>query len=84
VLSLAEVDPALSGDLRLVDCETAATLDISDIADLMHLYHEHRLGLQQQLAEWCTGRQGRFLTVTAETAIDTLLLHTMRRKGWLA
>ena len=84
VLSPAEMDPALSGDLRLVDCETDGTLDISDVADLLHLYHEHRQGLQDSLAEWCSGRQGRFISITAAEPMDHFLLHTLRKKGWLA
>lgn len=84
VLAPSEVDPALTGDWRLVDCETDATLDVSDVADLLHLYHEHRLGMEAQLAQWCSGRQGRFLSVAADAEVGHLMLHTLRKKGWLA
>jgi len=83
ILSPWEADPDLAGDLRLVDCETTATLDISTAGDLLALYHEYRARHQQQLADWCASRQGRFLSVTAAADIRAIV-DQLRRKGWVA
>jgi hypothetical protein len=83
VLAPVELDPALSGDLRLVDSETGDVLDVSDIGDLLHLYHGQREALQLDLAQGCTARQGRALTVDASLDIDEFVLGVLRRRGWL-
>jgi uncharacterized protein (DUF58 family) len=42
ILSPPEIDPLINGDLRLVDCETDTTLDISAAGDLLAIYQEYR------------------------------------------
>jgi len=84
VLAPVELDPALSGDLRLVDSETGEILDVSDIGDLLHLYHGQREALQMLLSQGCTARQGRSITVDAAADIGEFVLGTLRRRGWLA
>jgi uncharacterized protein (DUF58 family) len=84
VLAPVELDPALSGDLRLVDCETGDILDVSDVGDLLHLYHGQREALQMVLAQGCTARQGRAITADSALPIDEFVLGTLRRRGWLA
>ena len=84
ILGASEVDPDLSGDVRLVDCESAGVLDVSAAGDLMALYHHYRLAYQKQLAEWCSVRQGRFLSISSADRAEVLLGEVLRRKGWLA
>ncbi|MDX1966756.1 MAG: DUF58 domain-containing protein [Planctomycetaceae bacterium] len=83
ILAPEELNPEVAGDLRFVDCETQETLDISSAGDLLGIYHEHLQGLQDDLAAHCRQRSGRFLCVDASAPVETLLLDTLRRRGWV-
>jgi len=84
VLGASEVDPGVNGDLRLVDCETEHTLDVSSASGLLTLYQEYRASFEDNLATLCRQRSGRFLSVNAAEPIDWLLFDLLRRKGWIA
>ena len=83
ILSPHEIDPEVTGDLRLVDSETRETLDISSSADLLGLYQEYRRGLENDLALLCRRRSGRFLAVNSTTPVESVLFDQLRRLGWL-
>ena len=83
ILGPAEIDPEVSADLRLVDCETATTLDISAAGDLVALYQEYRLAYERNLEVLCRQRSGRFMSVNAVDSFDDTVLARMRRKGWV-
>jgi len=84
ILSPQEIEPDVTSDLRLVDSETQETLDISSSADLLNLYQEYRLGLENDLALLCRRRSGRFLPVSSATPVESVLFDQMRRRGWIA
>ncbi len=84
ILAPSELAPEVSGDFRLVDSESAATLDISNANDLLALYHEYRTSLEQQLATLAQQRSGRALTVSSAEPFERLFFETLRRKGWVA
>lgn len=84
ILGPKEIDPELTGDLRLVDAETAASLDVSSAADLLALYQEYRQGLADELALLCQRRAGRFLALSAAQSVEAVLLDQLRRRGWIA
>jgi len=83
ILAPHEIDPEVTGDLRLVDSETQGTLDISAGADLLSLYQEYRQGLEQELALLCQRRSGRFLSVSSSTPVESVLFDQLRRRGWI-
>ncbi|MBW3540180.1 MAG: DUF58 domain-containing protein [Planctomycetes bacterium] len=83
VLSPAEIDPELSGDLRLVDSETGVTLDVSSAESLLGLYHEHRQALADELSTLCRQRRGRFVSVNSAEPLEQILFDTFRRQGWV-
>jgi uncharacterized protein (DUF58 family) len=84
ILAPLELDPQLMGDLRLVDSESGAALDVSAAGDALALYHDHRLRWTATLDAWCSGRGGRFLQCSAEDTPESLLFDRMRKLGWLA
>ncbi len=84
ILGPTELDPEVSGDLRLVDSESQQTLDVSGLGDLMQLYHEHRARWQTELDGWCTARGGRFIATSSAESLESLLFERMRRGGWIA
>lgn len=83
VLAPAEINPDLTGDVRLVDCETEQTLDVSSANDLLGLYQEYREHLERRLADMCRRRGGRFMAVNSESPLDWVLFDQLRRKGWV-
>ncbi len=82
ILGPSEIDPQVTGDLRLVDCETAQTLDVSSAADLLTIYQEYRGAFEENLRTLCQQRSGRFLCVSAAEPIENILFDLLRRKGW--
>ena len=74
ILSPTEIDPDVTGDLRLVDCETDQLLDVSSAADLITIYHEHRLAFEDQLAQLCAQRRGRFMSISSEDEFEWNLI----------
>src|SRR5262245_44603637 len=83
ILAPAEIRPELSGDLRLVDCETARTIDVTSVGDLLGIYEEHRAALEEELALLCRQRSGRFLSISSRDPLEWVLFDLLRRKGWV-
>jgi uncharacterized protein (DUF58 family) len=83
ILGPTEISPDLSGDLRLVDSETDASLDITSAGDLLALYHEYRENHSQSIAQLSSQRHGRFVTTSAAEPFEALFFDTLRRKGWI-
>ncbi|MEO6785263.1 MAG: DUF58 domain-containing protein, partial [Chthoniobacteraceae bacterium] len=73
-----------AGDFRLVDSETAGTLDISNAGELLALYHEYRIAHEARLTTLCQQRSGRFLATSAAEPFERVCFETLRKKGWLA
>ena len=83
LLGPSEISPDLTGDLRFVDCETGLTLDVSSARELLGLYQEHRIALQEYLETQCRRRDGRFLSLSADELLEPILNETLLRKGWI-
>jgi uncharacterized protein (DUF58 family) len=83
LLGPSEIDPELTGDLRLIDCETFGNLDISSAGDLLALYHEYRTAHQAQLTALCQQRNGKFLSISSGESLEHVVFDVMRRKGWI-
>lgn len=83
ILGPSEIHPDLTGDVRLVDSEFGSTLDISSAGDLLEIYQEHRLALEERLAMQCRQRSGRFISLNSESTVEQILFDRMRREGWV-
>lgn len=83
VLAPSEIEPDTTGDIRFVDSETGHTLDITSAGDLMGIYREHRLALEDQLARFCRQRSGRFVSVNSGDPIEHILFDLLTRQGWV-
>lgn len=84
ILGPREIEPDVTGDIRLVDSETQHMLDVSSAADLLALYQEYRLRLQDELTTLCQRRAGRFESVSSLETAEAVLLDRLRRRGWIA
>ncbi len=83
VMGESEISPNLQGDLRLVDGETGDTLDITNASELLHVYHDQRMWLQESLDSMCRRRNGRFLSISSATALTAVLFEQLCRQGWV-
>lgn len=83
ILGPNEIEPEITGDVRLVDCETGRSLDVSSARDLLDLYHEHRLAQQAHLASQCRRRNGRFESVSSAESLEAILFDKLLRRGWV-
>ena len=83
ILAPEEIAPDVTGDIRLLNSETADTLDVSSASDLLALYQEHRGAYEEELATLCRQRSGRFVSIGSRDAIEWVLFDLLRRKGWL-
>lgn len=84
VLSPAEIDPDLSGDLRLLDSESGEYLDISSEAGVLDLYRQQRQRWSDGIASWCAAAGGRFCSCSSMDPLEDLLFNRLRGWGWLA
>jgi len=83
VLSPQEVEPPIAGDLRLKDVEDADMAEVTISAPLLKRYKANLTAYCDQLREFCARREMTLITVKSDTAIDTLILDYLRKRGLL-
>jgi len=83
ILAESEINPNVQGDLRFVDSESQETLDITNASELLNVYQDQRLWLQQTLDTMCRSRQGRFLSVNSASSLTSILFDQLCRQGWI-
>ena len=83
VLGPAEINPELTGNLRFVDSESGQTLDVSNVGELLSVYQAHRLALEEEVATICRQRSGRFVSISSQDGLETVLFDLLRRRGWI-
>ncbi|HLF27544.1 MAG TPA: DUF58 domain-containing protein [Anaerolineae bacterium] len=81
LLAPDELDPPLSGDLRLVDTETGHAQEVSLDGGLRELYRRRVRAWREEIQAYCRKRTIRFLPVTTNRAWDEVVLLEMRRAG---
>jgi uncharacterized protein (DUF58 family) len=83
VLSPQEVDPPITGDLRLKDVEDADLAEVTISSPLLKRYKANLAAYCDQLKEFCSRRGITLLTVKSDAPIETLLLDYFRKRGLL-
>lgn len=81
VLSPQEVDPPITGDLRLRDIEDADMAEVTISAPLLKRYKANLAAYCDQLRDFCARRELTLLTVKSDLPVDTLILDYLRRRG---
>ena len=83
VLAPEEIEPDISGDLKLLDSETKALAEISVSGALLKRYKENRDGFCAAIRQFCLARGiGHFL-VSSAAPIEQLTLEVLRKGGML-
>ncbi len=81
ILSKEEVQPELTGDLRLVDAEDEDIADITVSAPLLKRYKQNLESFCGGLKDWCARRSVSYIFTTNERPFDQLVLNYLRRRG---
>lgn len=83
VLSPQEVEPNITGDLKLKDVEDAETAEVTISAPLLKKYKSNLAAYCQRLREFALRRDMAFLTVRSDAPVDVLIADQLRRVGVL-
>jgi uncharacterized protein (DUF58 family) len=81
ILSPDEVEPPLTGALRLIDHETGEGRDVAIDAALLGVYRERLAAWREQLQAQCARRSIVYLPVVTNEPFDDLILGALRRAG---
>lgn len=81
VLAPEEIEPSLTGDLKLVDSETQAFAEISVSRALLKRYKENRDGFCDEVRRFCLARGVGHYVVSSDTSVEELTLEVLRRGG---
>ena len=83
VLAPDEIDPPITGDLKLVDCETDAFTEISVSRTLLKRYKRNLQGFCDSIRRFCLARDIAYIPASTETPLEQLTLDVFRRGGML-
>lgn len=81
VLSPAEIEPDVAGDLKLVDCEDADIAEITVSRPLLMKYKRTLAGFVDGAREFCTRRGMSYLMTSTDTPVDQLVGSYLRQRG---
>ena len=80
-LAAEEVDPPMTGDLKLVDCEDADQADITVSAPLLKRYRANLDAYCASIREFCSRRGITYLFTTNQVPFERLVLTYLRERG---
>jgi uncharacterized protein (DUF58 family) len=83
VLAPDEVDPALAGDLRLLDVETGAVQEVTVDGGMRALYRSRLAAWRDEIGAACRARDVRYVPVKTDMPFDRVVLYELRRVGLL-
>jgi hypothetical protein len=81
VLSPAEIDPDIVGDLRLVDSEDADVAEITVSRPLLDRYRKTLSTFVEGAREFCNRRGIAYLLANTNVPVQTLVTNYLRQRG---
>ena len=81
ILSAEELNPELTGDLRLIDCEDDDVAEITISAPLLNRYKSTLASFVDGARGFCTARGMTHLLAQNTTPVDQLVLNYLRSRG---
>ncbi|MFN8060270.1 MAG: DUF58 domain-containing protein [Vicinamibacterales bacterium] len=84
IVAPSDADPALKGDLRLVDSETHGTHDISITPGMLEAYRRTFDTFCDELSRYCTRYQFGYFRTRTDTAFEDVILQAFRQGRFLA
>lgn len=83
MLAHDEVEPQISGDLRLIDVETGSAQEVSIDEEIRELYIQRLLAWREEIGAFCLKRGIHYITMDTRTPWEALILYELRRIGVL-
>jgi len=83
VFSPQELEPTLSGDLRLVDIEDADRAEVTISGALLRYYKRNLAAYCNELKSFCTRRGAAYALTNSGEKVESLILNYLRRRGLL-
>lgn len=83
ILAPEEINPELTGDLRLVDVEDGAVQEITVSQPLLQQYHQTVKNFCAGIKDFCAKRGGVYVFSGTDVPFDQLVLNYLRRGGLL-
>lgn len=80
VLSPDELNPPFEGDLKLIDVEGNAQVDVSADLDLLQRYVERLHAWRDEVEQFCTSRGINYIFVDTTLDLTTLLVSVLRER----
>jgi uncharacterized protein (DUF58 family) len=80
VLSPDELDPALEGDLRLVDLETGDRVDVTADLGTLDAYKTRLAAWKQAFADLAARRRASYVDLSSDTNLAELMFAELRRR----
>jgi uncharacterized protein (DUF58 family) len=80
VLSPEELDPALEGDLRLVDVETGDGVDVTVDLATLDAYKARLAAWKQDFADLAARRRASYVDLSSDTNLAVLMFNELRRR----
>jgi uncharacterized protein (DUF58 family) len=83
ILATDEVNPDLTGDLKLLDTETGDEVEITADYDLLQRYHDGLAAWRQELRRFCGARGMHYVPVETFLSFEELMFALLRQRGVL-
>ncbi len=81
VLAPDELEPALTGDLKLKDVEDGDLAEVTVTRALVNRYKQNLQTYCQSLKDYCSRRGVSYIFAATDVAFDQLVLNYLRRRG---
>jgi uncharacterized protein (DUF58 family) len=83
ILSSDEIEPDLTGDLKLLDIETRSEIEITADYDLLQRYQAGLAAWRQEITRFCAARGISYVPLTTAIPLEEVLFALLRRQGVL-
>jgi uncharacterized protein (DUF58 family) len=83
ILAPEEIDPPLTGDLRLIDVEDGTEVEITADYETLERYRNGLSAWQAELRGFCAAREMRYVPVVTSLPFEELLFAVLRRTSVL-
>ena len=83
VFDHTDLEPALFGDLDLLDCETGERVTVTVTRELLARYREAHEELLEQVETFCTRKSVRYFRAPVQVPFDELVLKVLRAGGFI-
>jgi uncharacterized protein (DUF58 family) len=83
LLSPDEIEPDLTGDLRLHDLETGLTRDVTVDGNMRQLYRQKFEAWRDSIEQHCFARNINYVTLNTSQPFESMILRQLRQRGFM-